>query len=142
MAILTLYRGCRSYAEKNNILNNKTARGYNPPNSQTTAPLEDEVRQYVAHCEGQVTEDLSERDEPNDKIPELVEYTTDFHIAKQYNRGGVILITIDKKYCTNGSGIENGYIIRKDAPLTTVEELIENKSETQEIPDSPLIPRD
>lgn len=134
MSKITLYRGCRSYKEKDNIITNKTARGYFPPNPSTTAPTNEEASEYVANHEGIPR---PEREEPNIQIPPFVEYTTDLNIAIRFNRGGIIKITIDSKYYTKGSGIESGYIIKRDAPLSSVEEIAMN--ETEETPDSPLI---
>lgn len=117
--ILTLYRGCRSIKERENIFKNCTARGYNPANPATTPPTEEEANGYVGsdeHFPNPYMEEL------NNNIPTLVEYTTDQRIAFSYgiSRGGVIKISIEKRYCTKGSGSENGYIIRRDAPVVYV----------------------
>ena len=142
MSLITLYRGCRSFQEAENIKNNKTARGYNPANQDATPPTDEKAIQYVGNGEGL---DDPMREEKNSDIPEFVEYTTDINIAIQFgrHRGGVVMIKIDKKYCTKGSGCENSFVIHKNAPITFLwhkaPENIENTS--SETPDSPLIPQ-
>ena len=120
--IKVLYRGCRSKAERENIFKNRTARGYTPANPDTTPPTEKEVSDYIAYGEGVPNPNMPE---PNDRIPTLVEYTKNRAIATGYGkfRGGVIQIEIKDCYCAPGSVIEDGVMIRRDAPVENVVKL-------------------
>ncbi len=120
--IKVLYRGCRSKAERENIFNNRTARGYTPANPDTTPPTKKEVSDYIAYGEGVPNPNMPE---PNDRIPTLVEYTTNFAKAIGFGkrRGGVIQIEINDCYCAPGSVIEDGVMIRRDAPVENVVKL-------------------
>ncbi|AKT38225.1 uncharacterized protein CMC5_023680 [Chondromyces crocatus] len=97
---VTLGRGCNSI--QLNALRGRVG------DDATTAPTDMEARMQV----GEVP-----------VFGELIEFTTDPAVARRFGTGGyVITVKIQKKYLTKGSVSEGGWICRKHAPFTVVNE--------------------
>lgn len=108
-----LARGMHSMKEYESVLKNKSAGG-RKVNPNVAAPTTEMVVATVGMDE---TIPLIDQ-ESREKRKNWVEYTNDLNIAEQFNRGGIVIVKIKKKYLTEGSISENGWVIRDEAPVT------------------------
>lgn len=118
---VTLARGCHSPEQVKNIKTNKTAGGDLPARNDGEAPSEKVAIEYVSF---ETMPNVDRQNIPNLKKFNVIEYTTDQNIAKNFGtRVGseIVYIKIQKKYLIKGSGVEAGWISYKNAPVEVKE---------------------
>jgi len=113
-----LARGCNSIEQLNNILKNSSAGG-GSLNRSVTAPSEESAISDVAF-EGVPWKVSGAKQAARRQVPRI-EFTTNVGVLRSFaDRGGAIVVKIQKKYLAKGSGSEGGWISDVSAPVAVL----------------------
>jgi hypothetical protein len=105
---ITLWRAT-SEDQLENIKKHGTAGGVEGANPEVEAPSEEAARMQVGGASMQGYNKAANR---------LPEYTDKPETARQFSKGGhIVAIEIPKKYLTQGSGTEGGWVAHPNAPV-------------------------
>lgn len=111
----------------NSILVNRSAGG-SQINIATSAPSTSHVVAYVG---GFSTNPII-----NQLKNEVCEYTSNSAVAVSFSRGALVVIKIKKKYLTQGSVAEQGWLVNRSAPIILVRAIPRGGSRGRNLPDA------
>ncbi|ALU45921.1 hypothetical protein [Pseudoalteromonas rubra] len=115
---IILYRGTNCTAEFDAITAQQTAGGWPAGTSSNSLPTSEQV-EHQKGTSGECAPIPKDKAIDITKFTPWVEYTRDIAIARQFNRGGVVQISVAEAYVyiVEGDQLESGVFLHRSTPV-------------------------